>query len=63
MKANVANYIIQDLTSRYPIKNDDVFDSELIEVVIDDWSKNQFFTNGYNVKFNHERQNQLRYVM
>lgn len=63
MKANVANYLIQDLTSRYPIKNDDVIDSDLIEVVIDDWANNKFFTNGYNVKFNRDKMNSMRYVM
>ena len=63
MKANVANYLIQDLTSRYPIKNDEVIDSDLIEVVIDDWANNKFFTNGYNVKFNRDKMSSMRYVM
>lgn len=63
MKANVANYLIQDLTSRYPINNEDVFDSDLIEVVIDDWANNKFFTNGHNVKFNREYKSAPHYIM
>lgn len=37
MKANVANYIIQEMSSRFPMRSEDVVNADLIDAVIDDW--------------------------
>lgn len=63
MKANVANHLIQDLSSRFPIKNDDAVNSDLIDVVIDDWSNNRFYTSVNEVKFHKERSAPENYLM
>ena len=42
MKANVANYIIQEMSSRFPMRSEDVVNADLIDAVIDDWSNNRF---------------------
>lgn len=35
MKANVANFLIGDLTNRFPIKNGHSIDNEIIGVMVD----------------------------
>lgn len=35
MKANVANYIIQEMSSRFPMRSEDVVNADLIDAVID----------------------------
>ena len=42
MKVNVANYLIGDMSRRYPIKNRTPVDNEIIDVMVDRWSKKQF---------------------
>ncbi len=55
MKANVANYIIQEMSSRFPMRSEDVVNADLIDAVIDDWSNNRFRAYGKDFKFHGER--------
>lgn len=63
MKANVANHLIHDLSSRFPIKSDDAINADLIGVVIDDWSNNRFYTSVNEVKFLNEQSIPENYLM
>lgn len=63
MKANVANYLIQDLSSRFPIKGEDMINADLIDVVIDDWSNNRFLSTRDFIKLRNENQRPERYLM
>ena len=59
MKANVANYIIQEMSSRFPMRSEDVVNAD----VIDDWSNNRFRAYGKDFKFHSERLSPEKYLM
>lgn len=59
MKANVANYIIQEMSSRFPMRSEDVVNADLI----DDWSNNRFRAYGKDFKFHSERLSPEKYLM
>ncbi|HIV08269.1 MAG: hypothetical protein EGQ57_04985 [Alphaproteobacteria bacterium] len=63
MKANVANYIIQEMSSRFPMRSEDVVNADLIDAVIDDWSNNRFKAYGKDFKFHSERLSPEKYLM
>ena len=42
MKVNVANYLIGDLSNRFPISSRNPIDNDLIDVMVDKWSKRQY---------------------
>ncbi len=60
IKINVANYIIHDLSQRFPMQSELVPDDDILEVIINRWSNNQYITPSTYVKLNHPQpQNQL----
>ncbi len=60
IKINVANYIIHDLSQRFPMQSELVPDDDILEVIINRWSNNQYITPSAYVKLNHPQpQNQL----
>jgi len=64
MKVNVANYLIGDMSRRYPIKNRTPVDNEIIDVMVDRWSKKQFSdTPEINVMFTNTNRNENKYLM
>ncbi len=64
MKVNVANYLIGDMSRRYPIKNRTPVDNEIIDVMVDRWSKKQFSdTPEINVMFTNTNSNENKYLM
>lgn len=60
IKINVANYIIHDLSQRFTLQSELVPDDDILEVIINRWSNNQYITPSAYVKLNHPQpQNQL----
>ena len=60
IKINVANYIIHDLSQRFPLQSELVPGVDILEVIINRWSNNQYITPSAYVKLNHPQpQNQL----
>lgn len=49
MKVNIANYLIEDLSNRFPIANTSVIDNEIIDVMVDRWHNNRYHTLSFNV--------------
>jgi hypothetical protein len=44
MKVNVAQYVMNDLTNRFPMQNEDVVDREVIDFLVEGWSKRKYVT-------------------
>lgn len=63
MKANVANYIIQEMSNRFPMCSDDIVNTDLIDMVIDDWSNNRFMSYGNDFRFHHKSLAPEKYLM
>lgn len=64
MKVNVANYLIGDMSKHYPINNRTPVDNDIIDVMVDRWSKKQFSdTPKINVLFTNNNNNESKYLM
>lgn len=63
MKANVANYIIQEMSNRFPMRSEDIVHADLIDMVLDNWSNNRFASCGKDLKFNHKNPSPQKYLM
>lgn len=63
LKVNVANYIIHDLSKRFPMQNETVVDPEIIEVVIDQWSNKRYVVPNGVVKKHKEAPKNHLYLM
>lgn len=63
IKVNVANYIINDLSKRFPMQNEGVVDTEIIDVLIDRWSNRHYITPNNAVKRNHPPMHDHLYLM
>lgn len=46
LKVNVANYIINDLSKRFPMQSETVVDKDIIDVVINEWSNRRYVVPG-----------------
>ena len=46
LKVNVANYIMTDLSKRFPMQSETVVDDEIIDVVVDQWSNHRYVVPG-----------------
>ncbi|MBR6409211.1 MAG: hypothetical protein IKS23_03095 [Alphaproteobacteria bacterium] len=53
MKVNVANYIYADLINRFPLQNDKIVDSEVIDVLIRKWENKEYLSPDSNLKLRH----------
>lgn len=63
MKVNVANYLIGDLANRFPIKSRNPIDNDLIDVMVDSWSKQQYSGSDFNVSFSDRKTRKNHYLM
>lgn len=41
MKANVANYLFNNITSRFPMRDNEIVESDIIEAMVDIWARNK----------------------
>lgn len=63
IKVNVANYIINDLSKRFPMQNETVVDSEIIDVVLKNWSNKRYVAPNASVKPRHVPPQHNLYLM
>lgn len=63
MKANVAHYIIQEMSNRFPMRSEDIVHADLIDAMLDDWSNNRFRAYGKDFKFHSESLSPEKYLM
>ena len=63
IKVNVANYIIHDLQKRFPMQNENIVDTDIIDALIDRWSHHQYVAPNSSVKLNHPPSQNNLYVM
>lgn len=63
LKVNVANYIIHDLSKRFPLQNENIVDQDIIEVLVDRWSNHQYVAPNSSVKLNHQQNHNNLYLM
>ncbi|MBR1605426.1 MAG: hypothetical protein IJ660_04900 [Alphaproteobacteria bacterium] len=62
-KVTIANYLIGNLSNRFPFVQTDLLDHNIIEVMVDGWQKNQYQTPDFNVWEEHKRSPQRRLLM
>ena len=55
MKVNVANYVYADLLKRFPLQNDEVVDSELIDVLVQKWANKEYLTPDSSLKIRRKK--------
>ena len=63
MKVNVAQYIIHDLSNRFPIGSENISDDEIINALVDRWSKHKYICPTHSIKFNHSAARNERYLV
>ncbi len=63
MKVNVANYIIQDLSKRFPMHNESIVDNDIIDVLVDRWSNRRYVAPNASVKLHHQPPHNNLYLM
>ena len=63
MKVNVAQYFMHDLANRFPMHNEKIIDNEVIDVLIDHWSKRRYVVPNAAVKINHRTPEHKSYLM
>lgn len=63
IKVNVANYIIHDLQKRFPMQNENIVDTDIIDALIDRWSHHQYVAPNSTVKLNHPPSQNNLYLM
>ncbi len=63
VKVNVAQYVIHDLLNRFPLNHENVADNDIIEALVDRWSKNKYITPNPTVKTNHAQTRNQRYLI
>ncbi len=56
MKVNIANFIYSDLRKRFAVQNDNIVDSDLIDVLISKWSNKEYFIPDSGLKLHHKQQ-------
>lgn len=63
MKVNVAQYFMNDLAKRFPLQNENVVDQEIIDVLVDRWSKRKYVAPNSAVKLHHQPARHQSYLM
>lgn len=63
VKVNVAQYVIHDLLNRFPLNSETVADEDIIEALIDRWSKNKYIVPNPSIKANHAKTHNQRYLV
>jgi hypothetical protein len=62
-KVNVAQYIMHDLLNRFPLNNEIMVDEDIIETLIDRWSKNKYITPDRSIRTHHAQAHNQRYLV
>ena len=62
-KVDVANYMIQDLSRKFPLQEEGIVDEEIIDILVDSWSKKRYITPNSSLKFHHQPQGFQKYLM
>lgn len=63
IKVNVANYIINDLSKRFPMQNETIIDSEIIDVVVNRWSNRRYVAPNTTIHQHHQPPHTNLYLM
>lgn len=63
MKVNVANYIITDLSKRFPLQNDSGFEDDIIDVLISKWSNKEYIMPNRQIKLYKEPETHINHLM
>ena len=63
VKVNVAQYVIHDLLNRFPLNEEMLADEDIIEALVERWSKNKYITPNPTLKHNHGKIHNQRYLM
>jgi hypothetical protein len=63
VKVNVAQYVIHDLLNRFTLNNEMLADEDIIDALVDKWSKDKYVTPHSLVKINHARTHNQHYLM
>ena len=63
VKVNVAQYVIHDLLNRFPLNNEAISDEDIIEALVDRWSKNKYINPNPVVKAHHAKIHNQRYLI
>lgn len=63
IKVNVANYIIHDLQKRFPLQNENIVDTDIIDVLVDRWSQHRYVAPNSTVKLHHQPSQNTFYLM
>ncbi len=62
-KVNVAQYIMHDLLNRFPLNNEIMVDEDIIETLIDRWSKNKYISPDRSIRTHHAQTHNQRYLV
>lgn len=63
IKVNVANYMISDLSKRFPFQSENIVDDEIIDVLIDRWSNKKYVVPNSSERFYHNPPQNHPYLM
>ncbi len=63
MKTDVANFLIHDIKNRYPLREDNIVDGEIIDVLIDRWSNQKYVAPRATMRLNHPPTHNHLYLM
>ncbi len=55
MKINVANYVYQDLLKRFALREENIVDQELIDILVNKWSNKEYLNVDSNLKLRHHQ--------
>lgn len=55
MKVNIANYIYSDLLKRFPLQDEGIVDSDIIDVLIKKWANKEYIVPDSSLKLHHKQ--------
>ena len=62
-KVTIANYLIGNLSNRFPFAQTGLIDHDIIEVMVDGWQKNQYQAPDFNVWEERDSSAKQRFLM
>lgn len=54
LKVDVATYLLNNLSNRFPIKNEEIVDQDLIGAVVDRWAMKKFLPASTHMPFSED---------
>ena len=63
VKVNVAQYVIHDLLNRFPLNSEMMADEDIIDALVDRWSKNKYITPNRSIRTQHAKTHNQRYLV